>query len=144
MKNRFDVNYLQTITYWLSTGLVGMVFILAGVLHLFNSNERVSDMLNMWSFFSVIGLYVGSKMDLGVKLTRVFCATENTRNIEGWSLVVNLAWTVISLVISSYIADWLWLGRNPLLLTFNTGGLTLIAMGLTVIMFYHGYKKGTR
>lgn len=142
MKNRFDVNYLQTITYWLSTGLVGTVFILAGVLHLFNSNERVSDMLNVWSFFSVIGLYVGSKMDLGVKLTRVFRATENARNIEGWSLVVNLAWTVISLVISSYIADWL--SRNPLLLAFNTGGLTLIAMGLTVIMFYHGYKKGTR
>ena len=144
MKNRFDVNYLQTITYCLSTGLVGIVFILAGVLHLFNSNERVSDMLNMWSFFSVIGLYVGSKMDLGVKLTRVFRATENTRNIEGWNLVVNLAWTVISLTISSYIADWLWLGRNPSLLTFNTGGLTLIAMGLTVIMFYDGYKKGTR
>lgn len=141
MSNKELTNAIVTVVYFVASHLTGIAFILIGVITTFHSNTKASDMLNIWSFLVAVGTLLQCYFRLDKKISRKLLAKESAEDTNGWNFVMNFAWMILSLAAAYAINSLLWGTKISEPLDFNTNGLAIIAMGISIILLYHNYYK---
>lgn len=141
MSNKTLTNAIATVIYFVASHLTGIVFILIGVVTTFRSNTKVSDMLNIWSFLVAAGTLFQCYFGLDKKISKKLLSKESVEDIKRWNFVINLAWMILSLAVANALNNLLWGNEIADPLDFNTNGLAIIAMGISIILLYHNYYQ---
>lgn len=131
----------EKFTFWLVSNLVGIAFLLLGVLATFSISENVADTCNIWSLFYILGLWIAYHIDLYGKVAQLFKPKDIKKSRAGWKFTIELTWMLASMLIASSISNWLWVDRTPEMLGLTTNGCSLFVMGITSFMLYLSYTE---
>ena len=131
----------EKLVFWLVSNLVGIVFLLLGVLTTFSIIENLADTCNLWSLFYILGLWIAYHIDLYGKVAKLFKPRDIKKSRTGWKFAIELAWMLVSMLIASSISNWMWIGRTPETLGLTTNGCSLFVMGITSFMLYLSYTE---
>ncbi|MBQ3510583.1 MAG: hypothetical protein IJA90_11285 [Peptococcaceae bacterium] len=123
----------ERVVHLLAINLVGVIFILVGCLHLFDANKTISDILNIWSLLFVLGTVLIHFRGSKGKILLVTSAERANNNFEIAGIVANLLCFLISLILA-YLIN---MSEVISAIGWNTNGFTIIAMGVSALMFYH-------
>ncbi len=132
---------LPVVVYWITTTLIGTIFMLLGFQHLLSSNDKITDLLSVWSFVLAIGFFAETFFSLGAKCTEFFRAKKTPENTNGWTLTLNIAWMFISALLSDVIVEVIWKLKECGDAVINTNGFSIMAMGLTIVTMYYSYYR---
>lgn len=140
MSKKID-DLAEKVFFFLASNLVGLAFILMGVLATISINEKTADICNIWSLFYVFGLWIASYVDLYGKITRKFTPKNANRHRSGWKFTIEFSWMIASILPAYAISNWIWDGNEPQILEFTTNGCALFVMGITSFMLYLNYSE---
>lgn len=134
-------DFAEKVSFFLASNLVGLAFILMGVLATLSISEKVVDTCNIWSLFYVFGLLIANCVDLYGRIARKFTPKNVKKHRSGWKFTIEFAWMIISILPASAISSWMWSGLEPQMLVFTTNGCSLFVMGITSFMLYLSYTE---
>lgn len=134
-------DYAEPIIVWLASNLVGVIFILLGVLATLSISEKVADTCNVWSLIYISGLWLASHTDLYGRIARKTTPKNAKRHRGGWKFTIEFTWMLVSALIASVISNWIWVDRTPEILEWSTTGCSLFVMGITSFMLYLSYSE---
>ena len=100
-------DYAEPIIFWLASNLVGVMFILLGVLATLSISEKVADTCNVWSLIYISGLWFASHTDLYGRIARKITPKNAKRHRGGWKFTIEFAWMLVSALIASVISNWI-------------------------------------
>lgn len=140
MIKKFDV-LAEKVFFFLASNLVGLVFILMGVLATLSISEKAADTCNIWSLFYILGLWLASHVDLYGRIARKFTPKNVKKHRSGWKFTIEFAWMIASILPASAISSWMWGGHEPRMLEFTTNGCSLFVMGIASFILYLSYTE---
>ena len=133
MNSAFFKKGYGTIVNWVAISFVGILLLILGVWQLFHESVALSNTLNVWSILVALWAFVDYLFDISKKVNALFHATETKNNVDAWRMTLSVAWVVLSFRLAFAIA------QVPVPVNFN--GFSLLAMGLTTITFYLGFRS---
>lgn len=132
---------VEKVLFFLASNLVGITFVLMGVLATLSISERGADICNIWSLIYIIGLWLSNSFDLYGRIARKTTPKNAKKHRGGWKFAIEFGWMVLSILCAIGISNLLWIGREPKILEFTTNGCSLFVMGITSFMLYQNYTE---